>query len=473
MYVQSSHPQKKRGCLFRLFKWTAVAVCVLLLFGLCLFGYVFRGAMYNRVIAFPKEMAAWEAIRADRTAPGLDDGWTEFRGVCHSHSELSHDSEVPFPEILEACKTADIRFLCMSDHCSEGKADFSKGWSGLHDGVLFIRGYEMSGGFMPWGLPPDTVLDCEADPAALAQQIEVLGGVLFIAHSEEERPWHLPQIRGMEIYNIHTDLKNVGLPSLGPDIILSLKKYPELVMRQIFERQTDILKHWDELNRGRMMAGIAAGDAHQNNGFRGYYTANDTFLLRATSDDTIGEWDLNFLTRPLLSMFFGSLEPGKQLFRIDLDKYERSLRFSSTHVLAADLTQPDILDALSKGRSFIAFDMIADARGFVYFAQAGESKWVMGEEAPLQDGLVLRAASPNNVRFTLVLDGKVIDTQEGRAYQFRPGTPGKYRLEAELFIVDEWVPWVYTNPILVVPAPAASPEAAAVSAVSSESSSGA
>ena len=473
MYVQSSRPQKKRGCLRTLFKWTFVSVAVLLLFGLCLFGYVFRGALYNRFIAFPRETAAWEAIRADRTEPTLDDGWTEFRGVCHSHSELSHDSEVPFPEILQACKTAEIRFIAMSDHCDNGKADFSAGWTGLHEGVLFIRGFEMSGGFMPWGLPPDTVLDCGADPAVLAQQIEAAGGVLFIAHSEEERPWDLPQIRGMEIYNIHTDLKNIGLPALAPDIILSLGKYPELVMRQIFEPQTDILKHWDELNRGRVMAGIAAGDAHQNNGFRGYYTANDTFLLRATSDDTIDEWDLNFLTRPLLRLCFGSLEPDKQLFRIDLDLYERSLRFSNTHVLAADLTEPDILGALSKGRSFMAFDMIADARGFVYFAQAGQSKWVMGEEAPMQEGLTLRAAAPNNVRFTLLLDGKVIDTKEGREYQYRPGTPGKYRLEAELFIVDKWVPWVYTNPIIISTAPPATPEPAAIAPAPADSYSGA
>jgi len=67
----------------------------------------------------------------------------------------------------------------------------------------------------------------------------------------------------------------------------------------------------------------------------------------------------------------------------------------------------------------------------------------------MQEGLTLRAASPNRVRFRLVADGEVIDTQEGREFEYTVPYPGKYRLEAELLILDEWVPWVYTNPIIV------------------------
>lgn len=444
-----SEERKKRGCFRFLFRWTFRLAVVAVLFVVCAFLYVFRGAIYNRYYHFPKVAAAWDAIRAERVEPSLDDGWTEYRGICHSHSEFSHDSVVPFPKILEAAHEADISFLCMSDHCVDGKADYSLQLNGLYLDILFVPGFEMSGGFMPWGLPYDTVLDCGEEPEVLAEKIADLGGSLFIAHSEEERNWELPQISGMEIYNIHTDFKDENLSEFAPDILFSLGKYPDQVMRQIFDRQTDILALWDDLNQDRLMVGIAANDAHENTGYQGYYTEHDTFLLTLTNDALAAELQLNAVTRTLLRLAFGPLEPGERLFRIDLDPYPRSLRFVNNHVLAEDLTEQEIVGALSKGRSFIAFDMIADARGFVFFADDGTRKYVMGEEAPMQEGLTLRAASPNRVRFRLVADGEVIDTQEGREYEYTVPYPGKYRLEAELLILDEWIPWVYTNPITV------------------------
>ena len=36
---------------------------------------------------------------------------------------------------------------------------------------------------------------------------------------------------------------------------------------------------------------------------------------------------------------------------------------------------------------------------------------------------------------------------EGRMLDWHPPGPGKYRVEAELKVLDEWVPWVYANPI--------------------------
>lgn len=105
--------------------------------------------------------------------------------MCHSHSELSHDCEVKPPDILRAAKIADIKFICMTDHAREGKADYSWGWKGDREGVLFVRGFELDYGFMPWGLPDDTILSKDTEYTELAAQIAAKGGVLFYAHSEE------------------------------------------------------------------------------------------------------------------------------------------------------------------------------------------------------------------------------------------------------------------------------------------------
>src|SRR5690606_22355208 len=209
------------------------------------------------------------------------------RGILHSHSELSHDSEVTFPEILAAAHEADLDFVFMSDHCTDSLADYSKQWRGVHDGVLFVPGFEMPDGFMPWGLPPDTVLDARPDPATRAAEIERLGGLLFYAHTEEDRPWDLPEVDGMEIYNIHTDFKDEDRPALVPDILLSIRAYPDQVMRRVFDPQTEILRKWDELNRDRDLTGIAANDCHQNTGLRGYYTEGDTLRLCSTANADI------------------------------------------------------------------------------------------------------------------------------------------------------------------------------------------
>lgn len=447
-------PQKKRGVLRTCVKWTFTGLLALLILGIVVFGIVFRGALYNRFVAFPREAQAWKDLQAARVDVSLDDEWTEFRGVCHSHSEVSHDSMVPFEEILQVMKDTERDFICMSDHCVDNLADFSVQWQGVKDGVLFVRGYEMANGFMPFGLPESSVLKKDEDPEILAQQIEDAGGLLFFAHTEQERLWDLPQLTGMEIYNIHTDtLDEEGdiIKNLLPDIILSLRSYGDHIFRTFFDRQTAILDNWDRLNQDRKIVGIAGNDCHQNNGFMGTYTEQGTLLIEDTSPDVLKEIKLNFFTRTLLRLLPGPLTPGEKVFHVQIDPYERMTRYVSTHVLAKKLTQEALMASLKQGRVFIGFDMLADCRGFVYLAEDGADRAVMGEALPFKPGVRLRAASPQACRFTVVRNGEPVHRYEGTELDWQPGQPGKYRVEAELNILDEWTPWIYTNPLELTP----------------------
>jgi hypothetical protein len=135
------------------------------------------------------------------------------------------------------------------------------------------------------------------------------------------------------------------------------------------------------------------------------------------------------------------------LFHVQLDPYERIARFVNTHVLAQELSEPAILDALRAGRVFVGFDMIADSSSFRWFAAAGTNQTVMGETAPFSKETRLHALSPLRCRFTVLKDGSVVYRQEGRAVEWAPPGPAKYRVEAELKVLDKWVPWVYANPI--------------------------
>lgn len=444
--------QKKRPWFRRLLRWCFYSALTILVLLLLLLAYVSREALYNHFVRFPKEAAAWEAIRAARQPVKLDDGWGEYRGNCHSHSYISHDSEVPFETILEALKTADHDFIFMSDHAVDNIADYSIQWKGIHDGKLFVRGYEMDYGFMPWHLPDDTKLKKDEKVDVLAKQIGDLGGLLFFAHSEEERRWDLPELNGMEIYNLHTDTKDEGgnfyLKMLA-DIVLNIRTYPDQTLRLLYDPHPDIIAKWDELNKTRKIVGIQGTDAHQNNGFRGTYTAEDMLRIEDTSPKLLSEVKLNFATRALLRLCFGTFAPGDKVFEFELTPYERMVRYSATHILANELTEDALCASLKQGRAFVAFDMIADARGFVFFGEDGARKAVMGETVPLTETLRLRAASPCVGRIKVVHDGAVVHQTEGRELEFKPTERGNYRVEVELNILGKWVSWIYSNPLRV------------------------
>jgi hypothetical protein len=442
---EQAQPKRKRLWLRRLLKVAGVLVVVLaavLLLWL-------RGALYNRLVRFPREQAAWQALRAQRQGVTNALGWTEYRGILHSHSHLSHDSEVPFEDILRVLKTTGLDFICMSDHTAQGRADFSAQWRGLHERKLFIPGFEMKDGLMPFGVAAGIVLSNQTEPAILARQVIENGGVLFYAHPEEPRDWDRPELTGMEIYNIHTDFKrsSARLRALVPDLIVNQGVYPEQVLRTVFTRPTEFLQRWDQLSKTRHVTGIAGNDCHQNVGLRGFYTAEGTIRVEDTSPRTLRVFKLNWFTRPLARLWFGPLVPGRKLFHVQLDPYERSARYVNTHLLARELSEPAILEALRAGRVFVGFDLIADSSGFQWLAAEGATRTVMGEAGVFAPATRLRARSPVPCRFTVLKDGDIVLRQDGRELDWAPPGPGRYRIEAELNILGDWVPWVYANPI--------------------------
>ena len=411
-------------------------------------------AIHRRLLVFPREEAAWTELRALRQPVAEDAGWREFRGVMHSHSELSHDCEVPFPDILRAMEAARLDFIVLSDHpLPDGRASFDAQWRGLHGGRLFIPGFEMRDGFMPAGVRAGITLSNRTEPARLARQVAEHGGLLFFAHPENPRPWDLPELAGMEIYNLHADFKRSGGSVTGallhqlPDLVLSHSRFPDHLYRLPFRRPEDFLRRWDDLNRTRRITGIAGNDCHQNVGFRGFMTPEGTLRVEDTSPRVIREFQPGFLVRAALRAAFGPLEPGRLLFHVQFDPYERSARFVNTHVLARDLTEPAVMEALRESRVFVAFDLIADSSGFRWLADGPSGRAVMGESLAFAEGARLRALAPVPGRFTLVKDGVAIERSEGRSAEWIARGPGKYRVEVELPVRGEWTPWIYANPI--------------------------
>jgi hypothetical protein len=66
--------------------------------------------------------------------------------------------------------------------------------------------------------------------------------------------------------------------------------------------------------------------------------------------------NLNFFTKTLLRLFPGPLESGGEVFHVQLDPYERMVRFVGNHILAKELTEEALLESFKQGRVFISFD---------------------------------------------------------------------------------------------------------------------
>jgi len=459
---------KARSAFVRWGRRILIALVLLALLAL----FPVRKHVWNHFVAYPRQAAAWETIRADHHPVALDDGYYDLRGVCHSHSKFSHDSEMPFEKILEAAHKAEIKFLFMSDHVIDTKADFSWQWRGEKEGVFFFPGFEMSAGYLVWGLPEETVLTDRMDPKLLAKQIYEKGGIVYYAHSENKHDWEQEFYGGMEIYNIHTDFLDEALPNMLLNMFINERRHGDQALRSVFKSRPDlpvIHARWDELNKTRKIVGIAAVDAHQNVGARLYYTEDGNLLIRDTGPKPGKIINLNFLSRGLLRVLFGPLEPGKQLYRRDFDPYDRSLRYVNNHLLVRETSEEALFDALKQGRSYIAFNIIADATGFTFLAESGGGRPVPGEGAMFTPGAQLRGASPYPARFTVRRDGEIVHTAEGRDFTWEAPGPGKYRLEAELNEGGTWTPWVYTNPIQLYaetpPAPLEAPAAAPAAVV--------
>jgi hypothetical protein len=431
---------------FKLLFWGSAGIFFL---SLVVVLFWFKTALINHFLEYPREMAFWEDLRKQWQKVPPQSSWKEFRGILHSHSAISHDSEVPFERILAAMESAKLDFICLSDHCRNGRADFDLQWRGVHDGKLFIPGFEMKDGFMPFGVAPHTVLSNQMSGASIAEQTAAHGGILFFAHPEEPRDWRVPQLTGMEIYNIHADLKRQKHPFLllFPELLLNQRDFPDLVFRRIFQRPVEAVGLWDEMSKTRHLTAIAGNDCHQNTGVRGWFTPAEKILIEETSRKKIAEFQVNRWNRPIAELLFGALKPGQKLFHIELDPYDRMARYVNTHVLASGLDEPAVLDALKAGRAFVGFDMIANATGFQFVATNGITNVVMGESLALTRNARMKAVSPIACRFTIMSGGQPVYREFGSSIQWIPPLPGKYRVEAELRVLGEWVIWVYTNPI--------------------------
>jgi hypothetical protein len=365
---------------------------------------------------------ALEALRGQRRVLSPLEGWTEFRGVLHAHTALSHDSRGTVDEIIAAARAARLNFLITTDHYTP--RIYTEGVQGVVNSVLMIRGMEIGmgcthaaglarrcGSVLAFGCRSPLVPDTRTgwDWEVVFKTIREQGGLSIIAHPRGiPRAEYFNQADGMEIYDIADAMREhiVDVPQELLEFVLASAKYPEEFILPVVERLNWHLVQWDSLSRIRRFVGVAGNDAHQN---------------------------LAVLGRRV-------------------DRYDLIFRALNMHVLAQSLTEDNIIAGLREGRCFASFGLLGDAAGFQFRVReisTGRQRAVLGEELQMQDGLVLEAQSPIPGALTLLRDGVPIRRDRGRLLRHGIDQPGVYRVEVSLRVVDRWRPWIFANPIYI------------------------
>ena len=344
--------------------------------------------------------AGIQQLNSERRVPESN-GYTDYKGVVHVHSFLGGHSSGGFSEIIAAAQANQLQFVIMTEHTEKDFDTAAMTLQGVHGGVLFINGNEVSA---PNG---DRLLTLP-------------GEVSIVAYPEEFKNWDTPGLDGVEVYNVFTNARRVNPVVAFFDALWSKRSYPDLMFAFYVARPDEGLKKWDRALATARLTGVAGNDAHANIGVS----------LKDSS--------------------------GKTLLGIQLDPYETSFRLVRLHALIEankSLDATSLLDAVRAGHCFIGFDFLGDTSGFSFTAENAFERKIQGDEIFHNVDTRLRVQSPVSARIVIYQDGAVLVDESGISSKELPVIDkGVYRVEVYLPQLGSMVakqPWIISNPIYV------------------------
>jgi len=334
----------------------------------------------------------------------------DIRGAFHVHSTLSDGQGTP-SEIARAAKDAGLQFVVMTDH---NLRTLPK--SSFEQGVLIISGVELSthqGHLVVIGASRGLDRpDRDPDPVRHAQQ---LGGLTILAHPVQRRhPWRdaksASRAAGMELYSADSLFRDaldspfqLLLPAAGA--YLTNPMHALMILDRGQPQATSKLL---EISAREPKLALCAHDAH---GWPSYELAFRSFSLHIPRT--------------------GALQEG----------------------LPADASAAalSVVEALSQGRFYCAFDALGDADGFALNGPPGAARQGrVGDRFLIQ----LPASLPAAVQVRLwggaqlEADGRTITLEK----------PGPFQVEAWIaapgrLFGSSWKPWIVASPIYVSAGP--------------------
>jgi hypothetical protein len=337
--------------------------------------------------------------------------------VVHLHSTYS-DGTGTVPQIAAAARRAHVDVVVLTDHDTlEAKRRGEEGW---HGPVLVLVGEEVSpigrDHYLAFGIEDEVRHGQLTSAAEIAEAVRAAGGFGFAAHPWSEGSERFKRAAAMPFAGLAA-ADGIELWSFVTDTVEKLRSIPDGLRFAAFPNR--VLDHppernlraWDRLCAERRVPALGGLDAHQI-GIR------------------VGRWV------PLRLM-----------------GYTRSFRQLRTHVLTDSPPrgelEPDraaVFEALREGRSYLAVDALARARGFRFWADGPKGEVPMGAEAPA-GRYKLHAVLPAPARVRMLRDGEEVAARDAPALVLDVDGPGVYRVEARLERHGRERTWIVSNPI--------------------------
>ena len=406
------------------------------------------------------------AVQADRTRLQksrhqlkLIKGYKDFRAIMHVHAEDSAHTGGTRPELLAACKRTGIDIVMLTNHWRPPVDFINDSWRGMRDGVLFIPGTEYEG-FLAY--PTKSIIKRPyKGTEEFTKLVKENGGDIFLSHIEERPDWSTAKLTGMEIYNHHADfkpeiefLKWLQLTLADPDGIEKFRQIVKDFPQEVFGAQQDYLQNyiakWDADSQLHHVTGVAANDCHHNQVITVKVGAPDALEIWLTGDKE-PSFKISTKRAPRIPELTKGKSIGDTVAQFDLDPYDNSLRYVTTHILAKQQTENAVREALKKSHAYVAHDWLCDPTGFAFIAKNNARQiGMMGDEVKLTTGLTLQIAAPTSGKIKLFRNGKIVQEIVSDKLELAVKEAGIYRAEVWLELDREWRPWVYANPILVL-----------------------
>jgi len=346
----------------------------------------------------------------------------EYVGNIHVHTTYS-DGAASVEEVAAIAGKAGLDFVMFSDHNTlAGLRDGREGWYGR---VLALIGEEIGeehNHYLAWRIDREVPDDPE-NPQKVIDAVREQGGIGFIAHPFERGcrygfsgraftwdDWNVAGFTGICIWNFTSQWKG---PITSPLRALYYYLFPGAAVVRPDEKT---LRIWDErLKDGRVVA-IGGTDAHA---FR---------------------------------FGFGPLRP--QIF-----PYRYLFRTINTHVLTEQPLKGNHLEdrsamytAIERGRCFVSYGLMGNARGFTFDATAGTARACMGDETGYSGDMLLTVKVPAPAYVRVLRDGEPWREGFGRLHEFVADGPGVYRAEVyRQSITGRLRGWIFSNPVYVRP----------------------